>query len=615
MRTRTNSITRLSRGAVIAATAVTLAMAGAGASASAAPTGPTTPNGPTMDIQLLSFNDFHGNLEAPTGSSGRLVTGHTLAPGATKPADATQDVGGVEYLATHLAKAREGHPYTLTVAAGDLIGASPLLSGAFHDEPTILAMNALKLDVSAVGNHEFDEGYQELQRMANGGCIDDGDGANNQNSCPDGAFPGARFDYLAANVVNEKTGRTILPAYAIKNIKGAKIGFIGMTLKDTPSIVTAAGVAGLRFEDEVATANALVPVLKAQGVNAIVVLIHQGGVPGQQTWYGPDDKPYTVNPSYDAACANGAQLDPTSPIIPIAEHLDPAIDMIVSGHTHQPYVCDIKDPAGNDRMVTSASSFGRLFTDTTLTYDKRTQDIVRTSVKSANMLVTRDVAEDPAETAIIQHYKELVKPIASKVIGHLDADVTRTANTGGESALGDLIADAQLADPSVVGSFGTPVIALMNPGGIRTDLTRSASSWGEAPGDVTYEEAFNVQPFNNYLVSLDLTGAQLKDLLREQWSGANAATGKKVLQVSTGFAYTYSGTTLGDVTLNGAPLDDAATYRVVTNNFLAGGGDNFPTFADGRNVYFGGLDIDAFAAYLSAHSPYTPGVLDRITQN
>ncbi|HKT56398.1 MAG TPA: bifunctional metallophosphatase/5'-nucleotidase [Microbacterium sp.] len=615
MRTRTNSITRLSRGAVIAATAVTLAMAGAGASASAAPTGSTTPNGPTMDIQLLSFNDFHGNLEAPTGSSGRLVTGHTLAPGATKPADTTQNVGGVAYLATHLAKAREGHPYTLTVAAGDLIGASPLLSGAFHDEPTILAMNALKLDVSAVGNHEFDEGYQELQRMANGGCIDDGDGANNQNSCPDGAFPGARFDYLAANVVNEKTGRTILPAYAIKNIKGAKIGFIGMTLKDTPSIVTAAGVAGLRFEDEVATANALVPVLKAQGVNAIVVLIHQGGVPGQQTWYGPDDKPYTVNPSYDAACANGAQLDPTSPIIPIAAHLDPAIDMIVSGHTHQPYVCDIKDPAGNDRMVTSASSFGRLFTDTTLTYDKRTQDIVRTSVKSANMLVTRDVAEDPAETAIIQHYKELVKPIASKVIGHLDADVTRTANTGGESALGDLIADAQLADPSVVGSFGTPVIALMNPGGIRTDLTRSASSWGEAPGDVTYEEAFNVQPFNNYLVSLDLTGAQLKDLLREQWSGANAGTGKKVLQVSTGFAYTYSGTTLGDVTLNGAPLDDAATYRVVTNNFLAGGGDNFPTFADGRNVYFGGLDIDAFAAYLSAHSPYTPGVLDRITQN
>jgi 5'-nucleotidase len=597
--------------AVVATAAVALALAGPGSPATAAPKEPNTPNGPTMDIQLLSFNDFHGNLEAPTGSSGRIVTGHALSGG--KVTDVTKDVGGVEYLATHLAEARKGHPYSLTVAAGDLIGASPLLSGAFHDEPSILALNALKLDASAVGNHEFDEGYQELQRMANGGCIDDGDGMNNQNSCPDGSFPGASFDYLAANVVKQGTDQTILPAYTIKNIKGAKIGFIGMTLKDTPSIVTASGVAGLEFTDEVATANALVPVLKAKGVNAIVVLIHQGGVPGQQTWYGPDDKPYTVNPSYDAACANGAQIDPTSPIIPIATNLDPAIDMIVSGHTHQPYVCDIKDPAGNDRMVTSASSFGRLYTDTTLTYDKRTQDIVRTSVKSANMLVTRDVARDPAETAIIDHYKELVKPIASKVIGHITADVTRSTNTGGESALGDLIADAQLADPSVVGSHGTPVIALMNPGGIRTDLTYSASSWGEAPGDVTFEEAFTVQPFNNYLVSLDLTGAQIRQLLTEQWSGKNAGTGKKILQVSTGFSYAYSGTTLGAVTLDGAPLVDGDTYRVVTNNFLAGGGDNFPTFLDAKNVYFGGLDIDAFAAYLTARSPYAPAALDRIT--
>ena len=619
MRTRKTSAMRLTGAAVVAATAVALAVAGPGSPATAAPSEPSTPNGPTMDIQLLSFNDFHGNLEAPTGSSGRLITGHALPAGATKPTDITTDsltppgVGGVEYLATHLAQAREGHPYSLTVAAGDLIGASPLLSGAFHDEPTILAMNALKLDASAVGNHEFDEGYQELQRMANGGCIDDGDGMNNQNSCPTGSFPGASFDYLAANVFKAGTDQTILPAYTVKNIKGAKIGFIGMTLKDTPSIVTASGVAGLEFKDEVATANALVPVLKAQGVNAIVVLIHQGGVPGQQTWYGPDNKPYTVNPSYDAACANGAQLDPTSPIIPIAKGLDPAIDMVISGHTHQPYVCDIKDPAGNDRMVTSASSFGRLFTDTTLTYDRRTQDIVRTSVKSENVLVTRNVAKDPTETAIITQYNQLVKPIASKVIGHITTDVTRNANAGGETPLGDLIADAQLADPSVVGSFAKPVIALMNPGGVRADLTYSSSKWGEAPGDVTFEEAFTVQPFNNYLVSLDLTGAQIKQLLTEQWSGPNAASQKKILQVSAGFAYDYTGTTLGTVTLNGQPLVDGDTYRVVTNNFLAGGGDNFPTFLGAKNVYFGGLDIDAFASYLSAHSPYTPGALDRIT--
>ncbi|GAA3760135.1 bifunctional metallophosphatase/5'-nucleotidase [Microbacterium kribbense] len=605
----TPSPKRLASAAAIAAAAVlALTMA---APAQAAPKAPHPANGPTVDIQLLSFNDFHGNLEAPGGSSGRLVVDHRLADGATTPTDVTANVGGVEYLATHLAQARQGHPYSLTVAAGDLIGASPLLSGAFHDEPSILAMNTLKLDVSAVGNHEFDEGYQELQRMANGGCIADGDGANNQNSCPDGVFPGASFDYLAANVVKSGTDETILPAYAIKNINGVKIGFIGMTLKDTPSIVTAAGVAGLEFRDEVATANALVPVLREQGVNAIVVLVHQGGAPGQQTWYH-DGTAYTVNPSYDAACANGAQLDPSSPIIPIAKNLDPAIDMIVSGHTHQPYVCTITDPAGHDRMVTSASSFGRLYTDTTLTYDRRTQDIVRTSVKSENMLVTRDVAKDRAETAIIDRYRELVAPIASKVIGQITADVTRLQNDAGESALGDLIADAQLADPSVVGPYGAPVIAMMNPGGIRADLTYLASSWGEAPGNVTFEEAFTVQPFNNYLVSLDLTGAQIRQLLAEQWSGPNAA-GKKILQVSVGFAYSYSGTTLGEVTLNGQPLEDGATYRVVTNNFLAGGGDGFPTFLDAQNVYFGGLDIDGFAAYLTAHGPYTAGALERIT--
>ncbi|MDW4571450.1 bifunctional metallophosphatase/5'-nucleotidase [Microbacterium sp. M3] len=600
MPTRKTSITRLAGGAVIAATAVTLALVGPGA-ATAAPKGPNnggnTPNGPTIDIQLLSFNDFHGNLEPPVGSSGRL----NLPGGGNTDSLTPPGVGGVEYLATHLAQAREGHRYSLTVAAGDLIGASPLLSGAFHDEPSIEALNALHLDVSAVGNHEFDEGYIELQRMADGGCLDDGDGANNQNSCPDGSFDGADFDFLAANVVYEGTDQTILPAYSIENIKGAKIGFIGMTLEETPDIVTAAGVAGLDFKDEVETANALVPVLKAQGVNAIVVLIHQGGTPPSSA-------------AYNAACGNGAEIASTSPIIPIAKNLDPAIDLIVSGHTHAPYICNIKDPAGQDRLVTSASSFGRLYTDTNLTYDRRTQDIVRTSVTSANMLVTRNVDRDPVQTDLIAKYKELVKPIASEVIGSVTADITRAINAGGESALGDLIADAQLADPSVVGPYAAPVIALMNPGGIRTDLTYAGSSWGEAPGQITYEEAFNVQPFNNYLVSLDLTGAEIKTLLSQQWSGANAGA-PKILQVSEGFSYTYSGTTLGQVTLNGVALDDTAVYRVVTNNFLAGGGDGFPAFLGGDKVYYGGLDIDAFAAYLTAHSPYAPTPLDRIIKN
>ena len=591
---RSTSISRLTGGAVIAATAVALALAGPGA-ATAAPGDKNTPNGPEIEIQLLSFNDFHGNLEPPSGSSGRL----NLPGGVTTDTLTPPGVGGVEYLATHLAQAREGYEKnSLTVAAGDLIGASPLLSGAFHDEPSIEALNALHLDVSAVGNHEFDEGYVELQRMANGGCLDDGDGANNQNSCPDGSFAGADFDFLAANVVYDGTNETILPAYSIENVRGAKIGFIGMTLEETPDIVTAAGVAGLDFKDEVETANALVPVLRAQGVNAIVVLIHQGGTPPSSA-------------AYNAACGNGAEIAANSPIIPIAKNLDPAIDLIVSGHTHAPYICNIKDPAGQDRLVTSASSFGRLYTETNLTYDRHTKDIVRTSVESENMLVTRNVDKDPAETDLIAKYKELVAPIASEVIGSIATTIDRAPNAGGETPLGDLIADAQLADPSVIGPYAAPHIALMNIGGIRTDLTYSASAWGEAPGDVTYEEAFNVQPFNNYLVSLDLTGAQIKELLVQQWSGANTAA-PKILQVSEGFSYTYSGTTLGTVTLNGVPLADTTVYRVVTNNFLAGGGDGFPTFLAAGNVYYGGLDIDAFAAYLSANSPYAPAELDRI---
>jgi 5'-nucleotidase len=576
------------------------------------------PNGPTIDIQLLSFNDFHGNLEPPSGSSGRIVVDHRLDTAAdpVKAVDVTQDVGGVEYLATHLAEARKGHPNSLTVAAGDIIGASPLLSAAFHDEPTIEAMNLLGLDVTAVGNHEFDEGYQELQRMQSGGCIADGDGANNQNSCPDGSFGGADFDYLAANVKYAGTNDTILPAYTIKNLHGARIGFIGMTLKDTPSIVTASGVQGLEFTNEVDTANALVPVLREQGVKAIVVLIHQGGIPAKQKWTDPNGKVWDVNPNYDYTCGGGGSLiAASSPILDIAARLDPQIDMVISGHTHQPYVCDVKDPAGQSRLVTSASSFGRLFTETDLKYDRRTQDIVRASVEGANFPVSRDVAKDPAETSLIAKYQELVRPIASKVIGHITSDVTKAPNAVGESQLGDLIADAQLADASTVTNGQVPVIAFMNPGGIRADLTFADSKYGEPPGDVTFEEAFTVQPFNNYLVSLTLTGQDIYDILTQQVTGSNAAS-PNILRVSHGFTYQLgaSGPVDGTVELDGTPIDKAASYRVVTNNFLQGGGDNFPAFKNGTEVYYGGLDIDAFANYLAAHSPYTPGALTRITQ-
>lgn len=583
---------------------------------------PQRPRKPKRDrhlvpVQLLSFNDFHGNLEPPAGSSGRNVTGHSIDPKTGLPKDDTTDAGGVAYLATHLKQARRGHPNSLTVAAGDMVGASPLLSAAFHDEPSIEALNTLGLDATAVGNHEFDEGYKELQRMADGGCIADGAGANNQNSCADHTFEGADFDYLAANVKYAGTNQTILPSYTIKNVHGARIGFIGMTLKDTPSIVTASGVAGLEFSDEVATANALVPVLKRKGVNAVVVLIHQGGSPSKEKWTDPaTGKSYDVNPSYDYTCGKGGTLAADSPILPIAAHLDPAIDLIVSGHTHQPYVCDVKDPKKHDRLVTSASSFGRLFTETNLTYDRRTRDIVRASVTGSNLQVTRDVTPDPDELSLIALYKELVTPIASKVVGQVSTDVTRTPNAAGETPLGDLIADAQLADDSVVTGGQTPVIAFMNPGGIRADLTYASSPYGEAPGAITYDEAFTVQPFNNYLVSMTLTGAQITSLLKEQVTGVNAGTGNKILQVSRGFSYRLGadGPVAGSVQLNGTPLSDTASYRIVTNNFLSDGGDGFTTFRSGTGKYFGGLDIDAFSDYLTTASPYTPGALTRITR-
>lgn len=583
------------------------------------------PKGPLMDIQILSFNDFHGNLEGPAGSSARLVTDHALNAAGTAAVDVTYEgAGGVEYLATHLLDARKGHANTVTVAAGDIIGASPLLSAAFHDEPTIEAMNALGLEATAVGNHEFDEGYQELLRMQRGGCLPDllGDVKDPTSCATTVDFPGADFQFLAANVKYTGTNNTILPPYWVKDFGGAKIGFIGMTLKETPSIVTAAGIAGLEFTDEVKTANALVPVLRAQGVKAIVVLVHQGGAPAVQQWAGPDGKTYGVNATYDYTCGGGGSLKEDSAILPIAANLDPQIDMIISGHTHQPYVCNVPDPNGSQRLVTSASSFGRLFTETNLKFNTKSHDIVRPTVDSTNMIVTRDVKKAADESSIIATYKTLIAPIANRELGKITADVTRTASAAGESTLGDLIADAQVNDPSVVvPGEQAPVVAFMNPGGIRADLNFAktvgldpANPLEATDGIVRYEEAFTVQPFNNYLVSMDMTGANIWALLGQQWPSG------KILQISKGLHYSWSATAtpkISGVTINDVPVpNDATVYRIVTNNFLSDGGDGFAAFTSGTDKYFGGLDIDGFAKYMAKPgvSPYTPLPLDRITQ-
>ncbi|MCK8681579.1 bifunctional metallophosphatase/5'-nucleotidase [Streptomyces lichenis] len=554
-------------------------------------------HGRTVDVQLLSFNDLHGNLEAPAGSSGQVT--RTRPDGTTEKVDA----GGVEYLAGHLRTARKGNPYSVTAAAGDLIGASPLMSGLFHDEPTVEALNKLKLDVTSVGNHEFDEGAKELARIQNGGCHPTG-GCYEKGK----RFKGADFPYLAANVTSEKTGKPILDPYFVWKHNGVRIGFIGVTLEGTPNIVTAEGVKGLKFGDEVETINKYAKVLERKGVKSIVALVHEGGAPASQSVDYDCDSP-------------GAGDGISGPITDIAKRVSPQVDALVTGHTHQAYVCTIPDPSGKPRMVTSASSYGKLYTDTTLTYDRRTRDIVRTAVKSANRIVTRDVPKAPDMTSLIQRWNALAAPIAGKPQGWISADINGRGSTAYEKPLGNLIADAQLAGLAPADKGGAQ-LALMNPGGIRSDLVYKASA-GEGDGVVTYGEAFTVQPFTNMMNVVDLTGAQLLAALQQQVSGSNEAS-PKILQVSRGLTYTLDTTKTGaarivadSVKLNGQALDPARTYRVAMNEFLAGGGDGFPALAQGRNKLVGASDLDVFNAYLAANStataPLAPPATDRIT--
>ena len=533
-----------------------------------------------VDVKLLAINDFHGNLEPPTGSSGTI---------------AGQAAGGAEYLATQLAKLRgtteEEQERTITVAAGDLIGASPLLSAAFHDEPTIEEMNLAGLQFASVGNHEFDEGAAELLRMQNGGC-------HPVDGCADGTpFDGAKFQYLSANAFKTATGQPLLPPYGIKKIDGVKVGFIGMTLEGTPQIVSQQGVAGLSFADEADTANKYARILQAQGVQSIVVLLHEGGV---QNGGGIND------------CTGFS-----GSIVDIANRMDPAIDVIVSGHTHAAYNCNI-----NGKLVTSASSFGRLVTDIDLQVDRTTGDVL--TAKANNVVVTRTVAKDSASTDLINRYKTALGPVADKVVGETTQAITKTQEnlyqTGvdangkptyqtGESPLGNLIADAQLyATDDEQGA----VAAFMNPGGVRADLDA---------GPVTYAEAFTVQPFANNLVTLNLTGSQLYCLLEQQFTVARVLYASDTVRyvvdpngttAAAGAPCTGTRVVRGSLTITGVPVTDDATYRVTVNNFLAGGGDGFSVLTGGKNAVTGMIDLDAFVAYLTAKSPVSAPALDRI---
>jgi 5'-nucleotidase len=555
-------------------------------------------------LQILAINDFHGHVEPNT--PGTIQVGQTRSGGTI--VNQTVPAGGAEYLATQVKALRTTNSNTITVGSGDLIGASPLLSGLFHDEPAIEALNEVGIDVSGVGNHEFDEGLAELYRMMNGGC-------HPLDGCQDGTpFLGSIFGYLAANVVFEGTDDTILPAYEVRKVGNAKIAFIGLTLEGTPLIVTPSAIEGLEFRDEVETVNNLIAKLKRNDIRTFVVLLHEGGFqnppfsnadPAQNLpgWAGIDN------------CDNlgGAIVD-------IANGLTDEVDVIVSGHTHAQYICRGANEI-DGKLVTSAASFGRLVTDIDLVIDHESKQVK--SKTARNVIVTQNATPDPAVTAILDHYRVIASPIANRVVGSVTETLLSTRDAGGdpdgdgEAPLGNVIADAQL-EATTPTDFGGAVIAFMNPGGIRGPIRYEQISGGEQPGQVTFGELFTVQPFANTLTVKTCTGAQIQALLEQQFD--NPATNQvRILTVSSGFNYSYDRTrAVGDrvlnetVTLNGNPIVDSQAYRVEMNSFLASGGDGFSVFNQCTNQLGGEIDLDALARYFMNHSPISPPAEDRI---
>lgn len=503
-----------------------------------------------LTLKLLALNDLHGHLE-------------TTARVGNRP------VGGAAVLASYLRQRKAANPdRTFLVHAGDIVGASPPISALLHDEPSIEVLNVLGFAAGAVGNHEFDQGVEELLRLQNGGCHPAG------CALPSG-FGGAAFKYLAANVVDTASGQTLFPAYTVLAVDGVRFGLIGLVLQETPTIVVPTRVAGLRFEDEVEAGNRAVAELKRQGVRTIVVLIHQGGervAPGS-----PSDRV-------------------EGPIVRIAAGLDDEVDLVVSGHTHRGYRALI----GN-KLLTQAFSFGTAFADIDLDIDRASGDVVD---KRAEIVTTfADViTPDPTVAEMVSGYAAAVAPVVSRVLGAAAAPIRREQNAAGESPLGNLIADAQRAKSD------NARIAFMNPGGIRDDLPA---------GQLTYGQLFTVQPFGNSLVSLDLTGEQLLRLLEQQWQLADRA---RLLQVSRGFRYVWDarrpiGDRVVSAFLDDRPLDPAATYRVAVNSFLAAGGDAFTVLTEGSNPVGGPLDLDALVEYVQEQpQPLRSVVEGRITR-
>jgi 5'-nucleotidase len=546
------------------------------------------PQGNLVTVRIIAFNDFHGHLEP-----GENVV---EVPDPSEPAAKRRvRAGGAAYLATLVARLRAEQPQHVVVSSGDLVGASPLISGLFHDEPTIEVMNAIGIDFNAVGNHEFDQGVDELKRLAQGGCRP-ADGANRQ-SCPRLAYPGARFPFLAANVLDRSTGQPIFAPTYVKSIGGVRVGFIGVVTRSTPGIVVPSGIAGVRFAAEARVLNEQARALQAEGVQAIVAVVHEGG-----------DADGGIND-----CAN-----PRGAIFEIERALDAAIDAVLSAHTHQGYNCSI-----DGRPVIQGASFGRLVSVVDIAIDRTTGDVVRPQTRARNHAVVNGaegdpriaadfppLPADPTVAAIVAAYRDAAAPLANRPVGRISAPFERRPGAGGDHALGRLIADAQLAATRGNGAE----IAFTNPGGIRAPLHASRDG-----GTVTYADAYATQPFGNSLVTMTLSGAQLKTLLEHQWS-ASQPERVRILQPSAGFTYRWDsrrphGHRVEDMRLGGRAIDPADDVRVTINSYLAAGGDSFRVLRDGRDRVGGPLDIDAFTEFLkneSALRPLSPSSAPRI---
>jgi 5'-nucleotidase len=546
-------------------------------------------------VRILAINDFHGYLRSPG-----VLPLDPADPRSMVPA------GGIEVLAGLIQTLTARSPHYVIVSAGDLIGASPFLSAYFQDEPTIEAMNLLGLDLNAVGNHEFDEGHEELLRMQYGGChpvhIAEGRSCRQKDLSPvirryvGEHFRGAKFRFLAANVRDRVSGAPLFPPYQIRDFRGERIAFIGVTLRTTPNLVKPSRVATLAFGDEADTVNDLIPELRSLGIRAVVVLLHEGGIP-------------TIGSVY-----NGC-VGVSGPIATIVRRLDPEVDLVISGHSYEAYNCRLPNRIGVPIPVTSAQAYGRMLSVIDLRLDRQTKDVA--SVTAENLVVNRtDVRTTPAPLIgmLVKEYERLSAGIERKIIGTIRESITRAADDSGESALGNLVADAQL-EATRSGDTGGAVVAFTNPGGIRADLASSSMS-----GEVTYGDAFRVQPFGGNLVTLSLTGSQIETMLEQQFEGcAENQTTHRILQVSQGFEYAWNpdGPACDKVDprtirIGGVRIEPKRDYRVTVNDFLAEGGDGFQVLLQGRDRSIGVTDIQALEEYLKRHSPVVPPPRDRI---